>query len=99
VWLALPLVLGIAAPAFADTITVTIADLTFQPSEIKAKVGDTILWVNKDVLAHTATAHDKSFDVMQPPKKTVSQKLTKAGSFAFYCKYHPNMTGRLDVAP
>lgn len=98
-WLALPLAVGIAAPAFAETITVTIDKLTFQPAEVKAKVGDTIQWVNKDVLAHTATARDKSFDIRQPPKKTVSQTLTRAGSFDYYCKYHPNMTGRLSVAP
>jgi len=98
-WLALPLAVGIAAPAFAETITVTVANLTFEPAEVKAKVGDTIRWVNKDVLTHSATARDKSFDVIQPPGKTVSQTLTRAGSFDYYCKYHPNMTGRLIVAP
>jgi len=98
-WLALPLAVGVAAPAFAETITVTIEKLAFQPAKVKAKVGDTIQWVNKDVLAHSATARDKSFDVIQPPKKTVSQTLTRAGSFDYYCKYHPNMKGRLDVAP
>lgn len=100
-WLALSLALVVAAtiPASAATVTVTIENLAFKPVEVKAKVGDTILWVNKDVLAHTATARDKSFDVTQLPKKTVSQMLTKAGSFDFYCRYHPNMTGRLVVEP
>ncbi len=97
--LALPLAVAIIAPAGAETITVTIENLTFQPAEVKAKVGDTVQWVNKDVVAHSATARDKSFEVIQPPKKTVTQTLTKAGSFDFYCKYHPNMTGRLIVAP
>ena len=97
--LALPLAVTIIAPAGAETITVTIENLTFQPAEVKAKVGDTVQWVNKDVVAHSATARDKSFEVIQPPKKTVTQTLTKAGSFDFYCKYHPNMTGRLIVAP
>lgn len=64
-----------------------------------ALVGDTIVWINKDVLVHIATAHDKSFDILQPAKQTVSQTLVKAGSFDSYCKYHPNMTGRPVIAP
>jgi plastocyanin len=87
----------VVTPGHAETITVVIENLTFSPAEINAKVGDTISWVNKDVFAHTATARDKSFEVIQPPKKTVSQTLTKAGSFDYFCKYHPNMKGRLIV--
>jgi plastocyanin len=93
------LVAAAAMPASAETITVTIENLSFKPTEVKAKVGDTILWVNKDVLDHTATARDKSFDIIQTAKKSVSQTLTKAGSFDFYCRYHPNMTGRLLIEP
>ncbi len=89
--------LAVAPPARAETITVVIEKLAFSPAEVKAKVGDTISWVNKDVFAHTSTARDKSFEVIQPPKKTVSQTLTKAGAFDYFCKYHPNMKGRLIV--
>lgn len=88
---------AVATPGRAETITVVIEKLAFSPAEVKAKVGDTISWVNKDVFAHTSTARDKSFEVVQPPKKTVSQTLTKAGAFDYYCKYHPNMKGRLIV--
>jgi hypothetical protein len=42
-----------------------------------ALVSNTIVWVNKDVLVHTTTARDKSFDILQPAKQTVSQTLTK----------------------
>jgi plastocyanin len=97
--LAATLVAAAAMPASAETITVTIENLSFKPTEVKAKVSDTILWVNKDVLDHTATARDKSFDIIQTAKKSVSQTLTKAGSFDFYCRYHPNMTGRLVIEP
>lgn len=101
-WAAAALVFAIvtvATPAFAETIIVTIENLSFKPAEVQAKVGDTVVWVNKDVLDHTATARDKSFDIVQPAKKSVSQTLTKAGSFDYYCRYHPNMTGRLVVEP
>jgi plastocyanin len=46
-----------SVPAHAKTIQVTIDKLVFSPVEIKAKVGDTITWINKDIVAHTATVH------------------------------------------
>jgi len=45
--------------AHAETIQVTIDKLVFSPTEVNAKVGDTIVWNNKDILAHTATADNK----------------------------------------
>ena len=83
-------------PARADTIQVVIDRLVFAPVVIKAKVGDTIEWVNKDILAHTATVKG-DWEVMIPAKKTVSQTLTKEESVEYYCRFHPNMKGRLAV--
>ena len=70
---------AIAVPAHAATIQITIDNLVFAPAEVSAKVGDTIEWINKDVLAHTATARNGDFDVTTPPKKTVTSVLKKAG--------------------
>lgn len=85
-------------PAQAETIRVTIDKLVFAPANISAKVGDTVEWVNHDVLAHTATVKGE-WDVMIPPKKTVSLVLRKAGDVAYFCRFHPNMKGRIAVAP
>jgi plastocyanin len=49
-----------SVPAHAEMIQVTIAKLVFSP---KAKVGDTIAWINKDIVAHTAAARG-DWDVM-----------------------------------
>jgi plastocyanin len=87
------------APARAETIRVEISKLVFAPAQISAHVGDTIEWVNADVIAHTATAKSKDFDVMIAPNKTAQQVLNKAGAFDFFCRFHPNMTGHIDVAP
>lgn len=88
-----------AVPARAETIKVVMKNLEISPAQITAKVGDTIVWDNQDVFAHTATATDKSFDVMLPPKKSGSLKVTKAGTFDYFCKFHPNMKAKLIVAP
>ena len=87
-----------AVPAQAATIDVVMQNLVVKPVEVTAKVGDTIRWDNKDFVAHTATATDKSFDVMLPPKKSASLKVTKAGTFDYFCKFHPNMRGKVTVA-
>lgn len=98
-WLSLALVLPIGvAQAQAETIQVVIDKLTFSPAVITAKVGDTIEWVNKDALAHTATVKG-GWEVMIPPKKTVAQTLDKAEAVDFYCRFHPNMKGILTVEP
>jgi plastocyanin len=90
---------GTPVPAAAATIQITMENLVFSPAEVSANVGDTIEWVNKDILAHTATARNGDFDVTMPPKKTVTQVLKKAGSIDYYCRYHPNMKATLTVAP
>jgi plastocyanin len=90
---------AIAVPAHAATIQITIDNLVFAPTEVSARVGDTIEWINKDVLAHTATARNGDFDVTTPPKKTVTSVLRKAGTVEYYCRYHPNMKAVLKIEP
>ena len=83
--------------AAAETVQVTIQNLVFSPAEVSAKVGDTIEWINKDAFLHTATARDGSFDSSIPPNKTATLAVQKAGEIAYYCRFHPNMTGQLKV--
>ena len=86
--------------AHATTIQISMEKLLFQPAETQAKVGDTIEWVNNDFLAHTATATSgDNWNVVIAPKKTEKLVLQKSGTIDYYCKYHPNMKGKLIVAP
>jgi len=86
-----------AVPARAETLKVTIEKLVFSPAEIHVKVGDTIEWVNKDILAHTATVKG-GWDVMIPPNKSASLVVQKAETLEYYCRFHPNMKGRITVS-
>ncbi|MCC8939473.1 cupredoxin domain-containing protein [Bradyrhizobium sp. Arg68] len=90
---------ALAVPAHAATIQIVMENLVVSPAEVSAKVGDTIEWINKDVLAHTATAKNGDFDVTIAPKKTVTSVLSKAGTVDYYCRYHPNMKAVLKIAP
>ena len=79
------------------THTVTIDGSQFSPAKLTVNSGDTVEWVNKDILAHTATSTAGGFDskVIQPGK---SWKLVvkKKGDFAYLCSFHP-MNGQLVV--
>ena len=59
--------------------------------------GDTIVWVNKDLLAHTATAKGGAFDskVIQPGASWRFVAKT-VGAFPYICSFHP-MNGTLTV--
>jgi plastocyanin len=91
--------LAMSISADAATVQITMQDLVVSPAEASAKVGDTIEWINKDIVAHTATARNGDWDVMMPPKKTVTSVLNKAGTVEYYCRFHPNMKATLVVAP
>jgi plastocyanin len=93
------LVSGASIPALAATVQISMDKLEIAPAEVSARVGDTIEWVNKDPFAHTATAKDGDWDVMLPPKTSGSLVLKKAGTFDYYCRFHPNMKATLTVAP
>src|SRR5947199_3976875 len=93
------LALASSVSAHAATIQITMENLMVSPAEASAKVGDTVELINKDILAHTATARNGDFDVTMPPKKTVTFVLKKAGAIEYYCRFHPNMKAVLNVAP
>ena len=88
-----------AVPAQAATIQIVMENLVITPAEASAKVGDTVEWVNRDVLAHTATARNGDFDVMLQPKKSGTFVLKKSGPVDYYCRFHPNMKATLVVEP
>ncbi len=78
--------------------TVTIAGFQFQPATITVNRGDVVIWRNKDIVPHTATAMDKSFDSGNiQPGKSWRWTANKTGQFDYYCIPHPNMTGSITV--
>jgi plastocyanin len=86
-----------AAAAPSHTYTVIIEKMKFGPVPAQLHKGDTIVWVNRDFLRHSATATDQSFDVDLQPNKMGKTVLNKTGAIAFTCRYHPGMRGVLQV--
>jgi plastocyanin len=81
----------------AGTVEVTIKDLAFEPADVTARTGDTVVWRNDDFVDHTATARDETFDVDLSKGKSGRLLLNKPGTFEYFCRYHPMMTGIIHV--
>lgn len=81
-----------------QTRTVVIHNFAFHPAELTVNVGDTIVWKNTDIVSHTVTAVDGSFDSDEiKPGKSWKLVAKKAGTFAYACSPHPNMKGKFTV--
>ncbi|HST75919.1 MAG TPA: cupredoxin domain-containing protein [Acetobacteraceae bacterium] len=89
-----------ASPGVADaeTLHVTIKNMAFSGVPKAAHVGDVVEWSNEDFVAHTATARDHAFDAVIAPGKTGRTVLRTPGEVRFFCRFHPTMTGEIDVA-
>ena len=72
------------------THTVTVDSARFSPADLTINAGDSVVWINKDLLAHTATTVKAGFDskVIQPGE---SWRYTarRKGEFAYACSFHP----------
>jgi plastocyanin len=93
---ALPAAARIRSPA--RTHTIVMEKMRFGPSPAGLRVGDTLIWVNRDLFRHTATARDRSFDVDLAPGASGRTVLRAAGRVPYICRFHPGMTGQLTVS-
>jgi plastocyanin len=80
---------------------------TYDPDELTVKLGTTVEWTNTGAVVHTVTVTDEtaaatgvSFDSGDIPHgETFSYTFDSAGTFAYYCVYHPWMAGKIIVVP
>jgi len=75
---------------------VVMRGLAFEPASLEAAVGDTIVWVNRDVVPHTATS-----DYLDTGNVGAGEDrfvvLDRKGVVEYVCAYHPTMKGTVDV--
>ncbi|HEX5071397.1 MAG TPA: cupredoxin domain-containing protein [Vicinamibacterales bacterium] len=86
-----------AKPAAGRVFQITVDKVSFEDAPTGIKPGDTIEWVNKDIFEHTSTSRTGLWDVTIPAGKKVRVVMKKIGTFEYYCKLHPNMTGTIVV--
>jgi plastocyanin len=92
-------VVAVPAPAVAaPRVHTNVMDkMKFGAVPAGIRKGDVILWVNRDMFRHTATARDGSFNIDLPAAKSGRTVVSMAGAIDFYCKFHPGMKGRMVV--
>ena len=78
--------------------TVVVANMRFGPMPAGLKAGDTIIWVNRDLVPHTATSRPGGFDIQLEGGARKKMSVSRAGSFPVVCRYHPGMRTTLKVA-
>ncbi|MBV9281105.1 MAG: cupredoxin domain-containing protein [Chloroflexi bacterium] len=75
------------------------ASYRFNPNKITVKVGTRITWQNPTDAPHTVTSRTRgwTFNKVFGVSKAVSFVFKKAGTFKYYCRFHPGMVGTIVV--
>jgi amicyanin len=81
-------------------VTVSIANSVFEPKELIVTAGTTVTWVNADDVPHTVTSTVSPLLFASKTLRaadTFSFEFTAAGTYDYFCKVHPYMTGKVLV--
>ncbi len=84
----------VAAAAYGGQHTITEKGKVFSEFEITIKTGDTIVFVNDDVVAHNvlSTAPENSFNLgLLAPGTSTPVTFNTAGEIPIICAIHPSM--------
>ncbi len=88
-----------AGPTAATSASksVSIVNFAFRPGTLKVRRGARVAFSNTSNTTHTATKGG-SFDTKKiAPGKSVTVTFDQRGTFAYHCKIHPFMKGKIRV--
>ena len=86
-----------ASPAQAARHVVVIENMQFAPADMAVARGDEVVWINKDLVAHTATAKGAFDSRALAPGRSWHYIARKPGRYAYGCAFHPTMKATLVV--
>jgi plastocyanin len=73
---------------------VTIEGMRFNPQTLTVKQGDRVVWTNRDIVPHTASATSKAFDSHSiAPNASWTSAPLRPGKYPYRCSFHPVMQG------
>ena len=94
----LPFTSAVRAHGKPKTHIVHITNFVFAPNTLKVHAGDTLRWINDDIVPHTATAADKSWATGElKPRQSGEIKVTADMHTAYFCRFHPTMKAKLRI--
>lgn len=79
------------------TKQVEVVNFAFKPGTLTVAKGTTVEFENGSGTTHTATRNGGGFDKRIGPGKTIAVRFQSRGSFAYHCKIHPTMKGKIVV--
>lgn len=83
----------------AESLAVEIKGFAYNPPVVEVPVGGSVTWTNQDNAPHTATGIDR--EVLQSGAiafdASYTQTFDTAGTFEYFCEFHPNMKGSVVV--
>jgi plastocyanin len=99
-----PIGAGSANNATATQLVRVVADPTtlgaFEPKTITVSAGQSVTWTfQEQSMQHSVTADDGTFDsCLHGAGFTFAVTFAKAGTYAYHCSIHAQMTGRVIVS-
>lgn len=78
------------------THVVEISNMEFQPAEIRVHAGDSVVWINKDIVAHDVTEESKNWASPVLASGDSWQKVIQSNT-SYYCSIHAVMKGSVVV--
>lgn len=89
---------GPVVQATGDTVRVVMQGLAYQTPRIEISPGTTVVWVNRDAVAHTSSSDDGRWDSgLIEGGRSWSRTFGESGTFAYHCTPHPFMKGVIIV--
>ena len=84
-------------PAPAASYSVDISGFTYVPSALTIRVGDSVVWTNRDSAIHTVTFRDSSVTSSAGLQEgdTHSVTFTSPGTFSYVCSPHTSIQGTI----
>ncbi len=83
--------------AVAATQEIDISGMKFAPAVIDINQGDTVRWINRDVMPHVVQGSFTTSENITPDER-FEFTFNQAGNFDYICQLHPSMTGTIRVA-
>ena len=77
--------------------TIVISGMKFQPTELTVHRGDTVIWVNQDMVVHDVTEESSKAWTSSPLPAGKSWSMAVTQSADYYCSIHQVMKGKLIV--
>jgi plastocyanin len=81
----------------AETHTIEIRQMKFEPEILNVKKGDKIIWINKDIVEHDITELNNKVWASSRLPTGASWSMSVTKTEAYYCNLHVVMKGKVVV--